>query len=221
MGLTGRLLVASPLLVDPNFERTVVLVLDHGEPGALGVVLNRPTEVPVKAVLEQWDQLAASAPPSNMFRGGPVARDAIIGLGKVMISDLHQGESIRELSPFAFGAEDELGEPVDEGQSGAEGDGQERIGVRDVLVDIDTVDLSISPDAQPYVLDGIRLFSGYAGWGGSQLEGEIAEGAWFVVEARADDIFVSEPDLLWRDVLRRQKTNLAVLAAYPPDPSSN
>ena len=47
LALTGRLLVATPLLGDPNFERTVVLVLAHGDEGAVGVVLNRPggTEV--------------------------------------------------------------------------------------------------------------------------------------------------------------------------------
>src|ERR1700722_16851951 len=45
--LTGRLLVASTRLGDPNFDRGVVLLLDHGDDGALGVVLNRPTPVPV------------------------------------------------------------------------------------------------------------------------------------------------------------------------------
>ena len=42
--LRGRLLVATPPLVDPNFDRTVVLMLEHGEEGALGIVLNRPTD---------------------------------------------------------------------------------------------------------------------------------------------------------------------------------
>jgi len=46
--LAGRLLVATPVLSDPNFRRTVVLVVEHEEEqGTLGVVLNRPTQVPV------------------------------------------------------------------------------------------------------------------------------------------------------------------------------
>ncbi|HEY1320260.1 MAG TPA: YqgE/AlgH family protein, partial [Streptosporangiaceae bacterium] len=50
--MAGRLLVATPLLGDPNFRRTVVLVVeDEPEEGTLGVVLNRPTEVPVGQVL--------------------------------------------------------------------------------------------------------------------------------------------------------------------------
>ena len=50
----GRLLVATPILVDPNFDHTVVLLLDLDENGALGVVLNRPSEVPVRSVLPDW-----------------------------------------------------------------------------------------------------------------------------------------------------------------------
>ena len=54
--LSGRLLVATPLLGDPNFRRTVVLVVeDEPEEGTLGVVLNRPTEVPVSEVVAELD----------------------------------------------------------------------------------------------------------------------------------------------------------------------
>ena len=49
-GHTGRLLVATPLIGDPHFERTVVLLLAHSPAGAYGVVLNRPTDVPVAEV---------------------------------------------------------------------------------------------------------------------------------------------------------------------------
>lgn len=80
--LTGALLVASPRLRDPNFARTVVLLLDHGDEGALGVVLNRPSPVDVDEILEMWAPQARLAPPAVMFRGGPVARDAVIGLGR-------------------------------------------------------------------------------------------------------------------------------------------
>ena len=55
----GRLLVATPMLGDPNFKRTVVLVVeDEPEEGTLGVVLNRPTKVPVGRVLEPWTEEA-------------------------------------------------------------------------------------------------------------------------------------------------------------------
>ena len=57
--LTGRLLVATPELGEGTFERSVVLVLDHDEEGALGVVINRPTPVDVAEVLPAWQPLAS------------------------------------------------------------------------------------------------------------------------------------------------------------------
>ena len=78
----GRLLVATPLLGDPNFRRTVVLVVeDEPEEGTLGVVLNRPTKVPVGRVLEPWTDLASD--PSVVFKGGPVAPNSALGLASV------------------------------------------------------------------------------------------------------------------------------------------
>jgi putative transcriptional regulator len=76
----GRLLVANPLLPDPNFDRTVVLLLAYSEEGALGVVLNRPSETLVAAPLPRWEQLAAD--PAVVFVGGPVERQAVICLAR-------------------------------------------------------------------------------------------------------------------------------------------
>jgi putative transcriptional regulator len=79
--LRGRLLVATPDLADPNFFRTVVLVLEHSDEGALGVVLNRPS--PATAVedpLPAWAPLAVD--PSVIFVGGPVQPQAAIGLAR-------------------------------------------------------------------------------------------------------------------------------------------
>jgi putative transcriptional regulator len=75
----GRLLVASALLTDPNFNRTVVFLLDHDSGGTLGVVLNRPGELTVADTLPPWSDLAGD--PGLIFRGGPVGRDAALALG--------------------------------------------------------------------------------------------------------------------------------------------
>jgi putative transcriptional regulator len=74
----GDLLVATPMLLDPNFERTVVLILDLNDDGALGVVLNRPTAVPVGEVLPDWSPLAK--PPDVLFQGGPVGTDSALAV---------------------------------------------------------------------------------------------------------------------------------------------
>jgi putative transcriptional regulator len=80
--LAGRLLVATPLLGDPNFRRSVVLVVeDEPGEGTLGVVLNRPTETPVEQVLESWTDLVTQ--PSVVFRGGPVSPNSALALAIV------------------------------------------------------------------------------------------------------------------------------------------
>jgi len=76
--LAGSLLVATPALLDPNFFRTVVLLLQHDEDGCVGVVLNRPSEEPVADHLPAW---AGRVPdPATVYHGGPVDPAVAIGL---------------------------------------------------------------------------------------------------------------------------------------------
>ena len=74
-----------------------------------------------------------------------------------------------------------------------------------MLGDLGTVDVGRDPAALGNDLLALRVFVGYAGWAPLQLEGELAEGAWFVVDARPDDPFTTDPSALWRTVLRRQR----------------
>ena len=78
--LRGRLVVATPALGDANFAHTVVYILEHGSDGAMGVVLNRPSDVEVADALPQWDMLAAR--PGVLFLGGPVQPEAVVALGQ-------------------------------------------------------------------------------------------------------------------------------------------
>lgn len=79
--LKGSLLVAAPALVDPNFHRTVVLVAEHGEAGAMGVVLNRPSDTAVAEAIPELVSLAGDEEP--VFVGGPVAVDSLLALAEV------------------------------------------------------------------------------------------------------------------------------------------
>lgn len=170
--VAGRLLVSAPTLTDPNFFRTVVLILQHDEAGAVGVVLNRPSSEAVVDHLPAWSEVLA--PPPVVFVGGPVQPEVAIGL-------VHGH------------------------------------GVSSVVEGVAVADLGAGPD--PGVV--ARIFSGYAGWGPSQLESELAEDAWIVVDARSEDVFDSDPEGLWSRVLRRQPGMLRMLAAYPVDPELN
>jgi putative transcriptional regulator len=91
--LLGKLLVANPLLQDPNFERSVVLVAAHDELSALGVVLNRATEVEVTDVLDGWERFVAA--PSVVFEGGPVQPEAAICVARAQLDRKLDG-----FSPF-------------------------------------------------------------------------------------------------------------------------
>lgn len=182
-GLTGRLLVATPLLQDPNFRRTVVLLLDHGDEGAMGIVVNRPMTVDVSAVLPAWQPFATA--PGRLFDGGPVGQDSALGVVAVP------------------------------------GDTHEPQGVRRIVGSLGLVDLDTDPQAVARGVAGLRIFAGYAGWSAGQLENEIDEGAWYVVDAEARDPFSDEPDGLWRAVLRRQRGEIAYVSTYPDDPAMN
>jgi putative transcriptional regulator len=181
---TGKLLVATPQTGGEVFRRSVVLVLQHDEEGAQGVVLNRPLQASVSAVLPPWQDYV-TAPP-KVFRGGPVALDSALGLVTV---------------------------PGDKEE--------EPMGVRLLFGGIGLVDLDIPPLVVMPEVAGLRIFAGYAGWSGGQLEQEISEGGWYVVDSEARDAFTSEPETLWSRVLRRQRGNLAFVASFPEDPGMN
>ena len=74
----GTLLVASPELTDPNFSDAVILLLDADDDGALGVVVNRPSGVPVESVLPDWHDQVAD--PSVLFQGGPVSTEGALAV---------------------------------------------------------------------------------------------------------------------------------------------
>lgn len=83
--LTGQLLVATPSLLDPNFARSVVLVLAHSEAGALGIILNRPLDdVRVADHLPAWSEHVTT--PALCFAGGPVEPAAAIGIARIAAS---------------------------------------------------------------------------------------------------------------------------------------
>ena len=77
----GSLLVATPALIDPNFYRTVVLLLQHDQEGCVGVVLNRPTGEPVADHLPGWAHLVPD--PKTVNYGGPVEPEVAIGISLV------------------------------------------------------------------------------------------------------------------------------------------
>lgn len=178
----GSLLVAVPLLDEPNFHRTVIYVLEHSDDGALGLVINRPTDEDQLPGLDPW--MYELSQPQVVFDGGPVQSNTLIGVAALAATEDSDG--------FV---------QIHEG--------------------LGTVDLGQLPSEVAEGLTQLRLFRGYAGWGPGQLDGELEEGAWLVLEAEHDDIFSAHPQGLWRNVLRRAGGRTALLADAPDDLSWN
>ena len=83
--LEGNLLIASPSLLDPNFKRTVVLITEHNEKGAAGLVINRPSPAPVSDLVPQLEPLVDDG--EQVWMGGPVQTDAVLVLGEFVDLD--------------------------------------------------------------------------------------------------------------------------------------
>jgi len=92
---TGKLLVATPRTTGEIFRRSVVLVLQHDEDGAQGVVLNRPMSAPISSVLPHWQDYVTD--PANVFQGGPVALDSALGLVTVPGDKVEEPMGVRLL----------------------------------------------------------------------------------------------------------------------------
>lgn len=170
----GCLLLARPLLDDPHFVRSVVLVLAHVDTeGTIGVILNRPGRAltaPSQPPLSDWIDTATG--PRVDFYGGPVEPDSFTCVAKDPASPI----GIRTL---------------------------------DILNDVPT-------HHYPH-----RVFRGYSGWGPSQLDNEVSDGAWWIVESHTDDVIDLEPENLWTKILQRQNSPLRRMGNFPHDPTAN
>jgi putative transcriptional regulator len=166
LNLSGRLLVAGPSLGDANFDRTIVYLLEHGPDGALGVVVNRPSEIAVGDALPLWVALVPE--PRVIFSGGPVEVTVAVGLARA--------PAVAECPGWS---------PIDD--------------------TIGSVDLGRDPDSIGAGLEVVRVYVGYSGWAAGQLDAELAGGAWFVVEPEPEDLFTTEPEHLWGQIMRREQ----------------
>ncbi len=173
MSYRGKLLVASPLLVEPAFRKTVILLLEDNDDGALGVILNRESEEAVESHLPGWGHFAAGS--GRIHLGGPVEPAVGVALAPLRTGDVATLPGLR------------------------------------------TVDLEADPDPD---LTSVRIYSGYSGWAPGQLDAELEEGSWYLLEASPDDPF-DEPDGQWERVLRRQSGLLAMMSTFPDDPEMN
>ncbi len=106
--LKGQLLIATPALVDPNFHRSVVLVLEHTADGALGVVLNRPSGI---SAADAVPELASAVTDDEVFVGGPVQPQAVLALAEFTDPLDASAAVVGPIAPLDMG--EDIGEVLD------------------------------------------------------------------------------------------------------------
>lgn len=159
--LTGQFLVAMPALDDPNFERSVIYVCEHTPKGAMGLIINKPSDIEVRELFKKVDLDIQGPVDESMpvLLGGPVAAER----GFV----LHTQSSLTGESSPSFGSSLNVG------------NGLAMTTSRDIL---EAVASGNSPSQWLITL-------GYAGWSEGQLEQEIADNAWLTVPGDTRVIF--------------------------------
>ena len=185
----GKLLVASPSVVDPLFGRSVCLVMHHDEDGAIGVLLNRPLQSGPAALLKMLgvkpapgaspaggsSRFTMASPPASsagMTSGGESARRAVHFGGP------HSGPVV------ALHGQRDLAEA----ETGA---GVYVAAQKEHLEEL----------VKPGLTGPMRLIVGHAAWQSGQLEAEIEAGLWYLLPATADRVFESD-DSMWHHLVR-------------------
>ena len=184
------LLVASPQMADVFFSKTVVLLCDYNEDGALGLIVNRVTNLGSSEVLRQMEVQVRDGIKGPVHWGGPVQP------GAVFLTYARQPESIERIG------DEELDLPVFELATDLWVSPAKEV-IEAVANDVDN--------------PGAFLSLGYAGWGAGQLDEEIQSGSWIFLEQFEDVIFKVEPDNLYQHCLASLGVEAAQLWMHPVD----
>jgi len=167
--LTKQLLIAMPSMEDPNFSRTVTLICEHTQDGAMGIVVNQPTTLILEELLSSFeanelDQSNANAKTRHtepVYAGGPVQVDR----GFILHDSDKQWESTHI---------------IDNNLS---------------LTTSEDILLAIAQGQGP---ENALVALGYAGWGAGQLEEEISSNSWLTVPYDAEILFDTPIEKRWQ-----------------------
>lgn len=163
MNLTHHFLIAMPGLEDEAFAKSVVYLCEHSPRGAMGLVINKPSDISLQALFDKVDLplRRADLSESPVFQGGPVQTERGFVLHEAFISsDIDPSESVYASTMAIPG-------------------GLEMTTSKDVLE-------ALSTGAGPR---RVLVSLGYSAWGEGQLEAELGENSWLTVEADLGVIF--------------------------------
>ena len=175
-------LVASPRLDGSLFERSVIVMVHHDGDGAMGLIANKPLEVDFGSLLEMVeidvDRIANSCYETTVYFGGPVRVEQLWVIYNGVLSSAAAG--LQSASP------------------------QERGDIRfHPHWALSGASDSIEGFAFGMEANDFLPFVGYAGWGAGQLENEVEEGSWLMLDFDEALIMSTEPDEMWNAALAR------------------
>ncbi len=201
------LLIATPLLSDPNFRQSVVLIVDHKAEGAMGFVLNRPLSAGLADLVKLPEQPIPVTLPA--WYGGPVdARAGLILTPKPGIpagpptGGAAETHGVGTTAVAVSGSEALLARLVRKAANAAHGGPHLHV-------------VGEPEEATAHFLYPFRFLVGYAGWGAGQLEDEIFQGAWLKVQATNDLVFDTPWNELWERSMGIAGANPRQL--FPPE----
>ena len=193
--LKGYFLISESNMSDPNFYQTVVLILEHNEEGAFGLIVNRKSPLTLADIIPKYQTDRGFNTP--VFVGGPVQQEFLLMLHSELPAEGSQpsSSSISPIKGVIFEPHFKLMENYFE-EEHWEG---------------------IPADDRPY----IHLFLGYSGWAPGQLEREMSSGSWITHPASAKIVFHENPEQGWRDALRQKGGIYKVFADSNQKPGLN
>jgi putative transcriptional regulator len=184
--LRGHFLIAGKRLRDRNFYKTVVLMVEHGSDGAMGLVVTRPSSVTVAHALSEHFKLPET--DDLVYVGGPVEPSALFIVHNSIEFDQNESPVI---DGVYVGSSAEVFEQIV--RSSAEGHPELRF----------------------------RIYSGCAGWGPDQLEGELARGDWHTLPAEDHAIFSDDPYEVWDNLMAKVQESNRILPQLSGNPEWN
>jgi putative transcriptional regulator len=190
--LEGHFLISEVNLADPHFQHTVVLMVNHDENGALGLVVNRRLDVTLGDVIPDFEGTEPGKLP--IYQGGPVQPEYLFTIHSGLPRNLRTEQATTPIEQVTF-------EPGFQ-----------------ILVDyLKGAWASLPSSDRPPV----HLYAGYAGWSSGQLERELSAGAWIVRPAAAKHIFRADPEEGWREALGELGGLYKIVADTDFKPSMN
>ena len=200
---TPSILVASPLLQDHNFHRSVLLLMDQNDDGAMAVCINKPSEISLTSAIIDHDQEIPTNIPT--WIGGPVSNDCGLILTNQKIKP-----TANEISSHGItltSSDIAMNHLINYGKKYANHTNQE-IKAKKSLT---------SEPLYPY-----RFVIGYSGWDEGQLESEIKEGSWLQLEFDMDLLFNTPWNRVWEHAMAKIHVDpISFAPALSPSPYLN